>query len=172
MANSKFNLILAPYMPPEVVAGIRATIASLYEQVKPYTDELGPQQRRELAKMGDGSVAWVGRVEMHLNARPEMCPVFVDREELRQNLESVKVFEEFEAALTQIISLMSGTSMGRGAAAYNAALAGYDAFKAGAKRNVQGMSAIVADLAPQFAGRRPRGTDPGSDGSDGGAASS
>ena len=161
MVKAKFNAIVAPYMPPEVVEGVRSTIASLRDQIKTYTEEVAPQERREFAKMGDKAVAWVGRMHTYLSSHPEVCPGHVDLGEYEQDLDSVTQFDEFEGQLAEILSLMSGTRMKRSGAAYAKSLIGYDAFKTGARNGVPGSSAALADMAPQFAGRGRRRTASG-----------
>jgi hypothetical protein len=135
---------------------VRGAIKVLQDTLVPRLVALGPQDRRELPKMGDRTVSFVLKTMDHVKRNPSLRPAYLDLADFAEDMAAVDVLQSLQRPLTQISSLVDDSLTLAGSEAYTAALVCYQAIKGAAKMKLPGAEAVAEDLAQQFAGRGAR----------------
>jgi hypothetical protein len=142
----------------EELQTVRGAIKVLQDTLVPKLVALGPQDRRELPKMGDRTATFVLKTMDHVNRNPSLRPAYLDLAEFAADMAAVDVLQSLQRPLTQISSMVDDSLTLSGSEAYTAALACYHAIKGAAKMKLPGAEAVAEDLGQQFAGRGVRAT--------------
>jgi len=132
---------------------IEQALDTLKTRLQPYLRSLTPQDRRELPKMNDRSVAFVNKSLEYAEGNTTLVPAFLDVAELRKDLEAVDALTQFRRQVEEIYTLVDDTVMLAGSEAYVAALAFYNSVKLGARMNIPGALPVYEDLRERFAGQ-------------------
>ena len=140
-------------IPAADQADIQAAIQTLQAKLLPHLLDLSAQDRRELPKMGDRTLAFVGRALDYAQTNPALCPAYLDVPEFARDLGSVNQLQGMLRPLQQINDMLDDTALAAGSDAYSAALAFYQAVKGAARSKVPGAAVIADDLSRQFPGR-------------------
>jgi hypothetical protein len=104
-----------------------------------------------MVKVGPKSVDFVGKTLGYMRANPQWVPSYADVDALEKSWKAVETLRAIQQRLDRIRNVVNDTSLYSGSVTYDGTLAGYQNFKAAAKRNQLGAEIIVADLAPRFA---------------------
>jgi hypothetical protein len=139
-------------LTPAEQAEVDGAIATLQRVLGPKLQHLTPQERIELAKMGDKTVAFVQKVLEYSSSHPEFLPPYVDRAALEVDVEGVLALSPLTHALESLAEGTEDTRMLAGSEAYTAALSYYQSVRTATKRGVPGAEAIYRDLAERFPG--------------------
>jgi len=141
----------------EKLMEINNAITVLKTELIPVLKALKPEERLELAKMGDKSVAFVNKSHEYATANPELVPQFLDMTEFKKDVKAVNDLTSINTALQQLVDLTSDSILLAGSDAYKASLMFYDMVKTANKSNVPKAGTIYDDLSERFpAKKKPR----------------
>ncbi len=121
----------------------------------PFLIDLSADERRDLAKMGDKSEAFVSKVLEVVEQNPALVPAAYNAPEFRRDWDLFKELQTLTVPLSQLAELVDDTMTELSAELYAAALVGYALFQATAPTS--GLDVVLDDLAQRFA-RRSEGT--------------
>jgi hypothetical protein len=119
---------------------VKGAITVLKNVLLPKLKTLSPEERHDLPKMGDKSVAFVQKAIEYCRENPELVPQFLDMEAVRP----------VYIPLLQIGEALSDTMILSGSEAYTAAFIFYNAMKAAAKSKIPKTNSIYNDLSSRF----------------------
>lgn len=131
---------------------IQSAIAVLQSTLLPKLKTLSPQDKHQLPKMGDKSVAFVQKAYEYGQVHPTLNPAWLDTEAFRIDLEALKVLQSIDRSLTPVVAALSDSQDLAGSEAYQAALIFYSNVKGAAKLKVAGAQQVADDLAARFPG--------------------
>ena len=145
-------------IPGDDLQAIQAAVQVLQDKLVPHLINLGPDDKRGLAKMGSKSVDFVSKTLSYANTSPQFKPAFVDIDDFSQDVSTFGLLRSLQQPVSQIADMLDDSLALSGSEAYAAALAYYQSIKTAAKMNVPGAATIADDLAARFAGQGPRAT--------------
>ena len=155
-------------IPAAVLAGALKKIQDARADLAPYLHPLTIQQREEILKMGDKSLAFVTKMAEYAQSLRKLMPSYLDVPGLVLDAATcndlLPVFQELDGFTTDVDS----TRKVAGSEGYTGALIGYGALQGAAKNNQPGAQAAVTALEPRFArpanagksGPKKKGDDP------------
>jgi hypothetical protein len=126
------------------VASIKTALANVL------VFNLTPQQRMEVSKMGDKTMAFVDNALNYATQNPLLVPSFVDVPEARKDYELSRALTIIEQEIGTLLRSIEDVNMVAGSEAYDAALVFYTAIKGSVKSNAPGSQAIYNDLSHRF----------------------
>lgn len=141
-------------IPPQDAKEISKAIETLKAKLLPALKTLTNEEKNELSKMGDKSVAFVEKALEYCNANPDLAPPFLDVNEFKADFNTVTELRSYYAPLLQITSSLSDTMTLAGSDAYSAALMFYNSVHYAQKSNVAKAGTIYNDLSARFPGRK------------------
>ena len=139
---------------------INSSISSIVTTLKPYLLALAPEERQELAKMSDKSVAFVDKCLTYAKTNPEFAPPYLIIADLEEDLENVRLLTAFCNPLELITTGLDDTIMLAGSEAYSAALSFYNSVKQASKQNVPNAKTIYEDLRARFPQKGNKKSEP------------
>ncbi|MCX7610738.1 MAG: hypothetical protein N2043_04005 [Ignavibacterium sp.] len=120
------------------------------EQKLPFLINLTPEERHEIPKMGDKTVAFVQKALELAQQNPNLVPPYLDTNELKRDFELAIKLRTIFNAVSRLSEKISDTMLAAGSESYVAALSFYKSAKTAAKSNVPGSDIIVNELAQRF----------------------
>ncbi|MBI9060632.1 MAG: hypothetical protein JEZ14_01505 [Marinilabiliaceae bacterium] len=114
---------------------------------------LAPDDRKELPKMGDKTVAFVDKSLEYANAYPNYIPSFINIPAARADFEAVKTLRNLATPLERICNQVNDTMTLAGSEAYTASLSIYKVLKNAASMGQPGADEASKELSTRF----PRG---------------
>lgn len=149
--GNRISLSISEADQAEVVAAIKV----LQDKLQAHLVELSAQERRELPKMGDKTLAFVSNALDYAEAHPTMCPPYLDVAEFGRDLAAVQLLRSLQHPLLQLSDALDSSLMLAGSEAYAAALVFYQSAKAAAKAKVAGAATVADDLSARLPARGP-----------------
>ncbi len=143
---------IAVRIPEAELEEIRSAIGLLERRLMPHLANLTPQDRQELPKMGDRTVAFVQKAYEYGRSNKELAPPFLDLEAMATDVAAVELLRGLARSLGPIHEALSDSLLLSGSEAYQAALLYYGSVKAAAKVRTPGASLIYDDLSTRFPG--------------------
>lgn len=140
----------------EDVTAINGAIALLREKFLPVLRSLNPDSRRQLAKMGDKSFAFVIKALEHYENNVELGPKFINVDEFRKSIRTLEQMRLFHGSLNQINEMLSHSMTIVGSDAYAYARVIYKTSQMGKELDVPKAESICDDLSARFPGRRKK----------------
>ena len=141
----------ATAIPAAVLADALKKIREARAALAPFLHPLTSQQRQDMPKMGDKTLAFVTKMAEYAQSLPTLMPSYLDVPGLvidaNTSADLLAVYQELDGFTLDVDS----TRMVAGSEGYTAALVGYSALQGAAKNNQPGAQAAVAVLAPRFA---------------------
>ncbi len=134
-------------------ADLQAAIRTLQDKLLPVLVDLNPQDRRELPKMGDKTLAFVAKALDYAQANPSLCPPYLDVAEFQKDMATVQLLQGLLRPLSQVADIVDDSLMLAGSEAYAAALVFYQSAKSAQRSAVPGAATVADDLATRFPGR-------------------
>ena len=119
----------------------------------PYLINLTPEQKKELPKLGDKTIAFVTKGIDYLHTPTSPNPQYVNVPEL---VNDFKLYEDLRKVLQVImptIDMLDDTMALAGSDSFLTVLAFYNYIKGAAKLNVPGAQTIYNDMSERFPGR-------------------
>lgn len=132
---------------------INGAINILKEKLLPKLKTLTTDERVELPKMGDKTVAFVTKAYDYCSQNPDLVPPFIDKNEFKIDVDAVTTLRNVYNPLLQITNALDDTMTLSGSEAYQAALLFYNSVKSAGKSGIQNAEAIYNDLSARFPGR-------------------
>jgi len=129
-------------------------IKSAESILKPYMETITNEERHDLAKMSDKTIAFVQKTVNYCEANVEFVPSYLDVAEMKKDLKLVTDLKKILDASAQMLRLVEDTSMLAGSEAYLAALMYYGNVKTAVKHGAQNAAPIYEDLGTRFPGRK------------------
>ncbi|MCY1721408.1 hypothetical protein OU798_13715 [Prolixibacteraceae bacterium Z1-6] len=114
---------------------------------------LTPEERKELPKMGDKTVAFVEKAVEYAQEYPQYMPAFIDVPEAKSDFEAVKDIRIIYNQLQRLCAEMDDSMTIAGSEAYTTALSVYKVLKNAASMGQPGAEKAVSELGERF----PRG---------------
>jgi len=131
---------------------IQSAISVLQSTLLPKLKTLSAQDKQQLPKMGDKSVAFVQKAYEYGQLHPTLNPAWLDTEAFRVDLEALKTLQALDRSLTPVVAALSDSQDLAGSEAYQAALLFYANVKGAAKLSLAGAQQVADDLAARFPG--------------------
>lgn len=145
---------ISAVLSPEEKAAVLQHIAGIRQQLAVALQfHLTPHDRREIPKMGDKSLAFVGKALEYATNNMHLVPAYLDIEEAKKDYALANNVHEVLRDLEVLVTSLQDTIMVAGSEAYDAALVFYTSVKAAARTNAPGVQSIYDDLVQRF----PRG---------------
>lgn len=121
---------------------------------------LTPEQRRDLAKAGRKSQAFIDTALDVATKHPNLMPGCLDVAAANRDVQLVETLQPIAIALSQLSALVEDTQRVANSEAYAAARLAYRSLKTNGQG--MGLDAVIDDLKRQFrrSSRRPTGTAP------------
>ncbi len=141
-------------------ATINQAIATLAEKLQPILIAFDAEDKRNLAKLGEKSVAFVEKSVQYADANKEFLPPFIDVGEMKKDYAAFKTLYGFLRPLQQITKNLDDTATLCGSEAISASLAYYNSVKQAAKMKVPNSSAIYDDLSQRFEAQKAKRISP------------
>ncbi|MCY1718956.1 hypothetical protein OU798_01295 [Prolixibacteraceae bacterium Z1-6] len=132
---------------------INQALQTLVTVLEPKLMTLTPDERKEMPKMGDKTVAFVEKAVEYGQEYPQYMPAFIDVPEAKIDFDGVKVLRGFFTQLERITNELDDSMTLAGSEAYSASLSIYKVLKNAATMGQPGAEEAVAELANRF----PRG---------------
>ena len=143
----------------EELERINKAIQVLKDTLSPKLVKLNAETRRELAKMGDKTLAFVMKSYEHAQQNEVLVPAYLDVKEMGKDIQAVEKIRQIFNPLEQLSQDLEDSMMLAGSEAYIAALSFYNAVKGAAKSKVGASEQIYNDLSQRFPGRPRKDSD-------------
>lgn len=129
-------------------------ITQIHQKLKLLVD-LGPEERRAMARLGDRNRAFTRKALEIATQTPDFLPRSFDIAEMRRDLELFEALQPMLLALTRLRELVDDTAVAAGNEAYLAALEVYRYAKANG--SVAGLDNLIDEMGQRFAQQNSRG---------------
>lgn len=143
---------IAVKIPDADLAEIRDAIGDFKAKHAPHLVSLSPQDRHELPKMGDKTVAFVQKAYEYGARNRELAPAYLDVEAMDLDVKAIGLLREFAQELEPLNEALGDSLTLSGSEAYQGALLFYGAVKAAAKAKAPKAETIYQDLSTRFPG--------------------
>ncbi len=137
----------------EELEKINQAIKVLQQILLPKLVKLNPEQRQEIAKMGDKTLAFVTKSYEYAKQNPALVPAYLDINEMKTDLDAVESLRQIFSPLQEIAQDLEDSMMVSGSEAYIASLSFYNAVKGASKSKIWASEQIYNDLSQRFVGR-------------------
>lgn len=144
--NNQISVVIPQQVIDEVTQKFQECRASL----APYLQGLTAEQKMELFKMGDKTVATVQKVKSYTNTNPEFAPTYMDQGEFGKDETVVSQLNPLANLAVQFASDLQDTVMLAGSEALVAAMLYYGSVKEAASKGVVTAKPIYEDLSKRF----------------------
>ena len=141
-------------IPEAVIASVLQMLNTCKTELAPYMQGLTADERRDLFKMGDKTVATVQKTKSYTETNPEFIPAYMNVSEFNSDVTVVNQLKPLEDLAKQLVVDISDTSMLAGSEALQQALLYYGQVREADSKGVASSRAIYEDLQPRFARRR------------------
>lgn len=143
-------------IPQEVIDSVTKKLNECKEELAPYMQGLTAEDRQDLFKMGDKTVATVQKVESYTVTNPEFIPNYMDVVEFKRDVKIVNQLKPVEDLAKQLVVDVSDTSMLAGSEALGQALFYYGQVREADSKGVPSSRAVYEDLQPRFSRKRAK----------------
>jgi hypothetical protein len=146
-------------IPEAVLTQIHTQISGILTSLQPYVTALTPQERRDMLKMGDKSLAFVEKAHGYAHENAALVPNYLDMVAFDVDFNDAHGLWTILNLVKQLEESLEDTVMTAGSEAFHTALVFYNAAQQAAKLDVPGAKAIYEDLKTRFpGGKRSRGS--------------
>lgn len=149
-SDNRISVSISPETKAQVIAKIREL-----KSLMPFLINLTLDERKDIVKLKDKSVAFDQKCASYMAARPELIPGFIDTAELTKDRALMADLADIFRELNMLNEGVEDTMSLAGSEAFMADLAFYQSVRQAAKRGVPGSDAIYYDLRLRFPGRPP-----------------
>ena len=141
-------------IPETVITLVKGKLNECKVALAPFMQGLTADERRDLFKMGDKTVATVQKTQSYVETNPEFIPNYMDVREFNSDVTVVNQLKPIEDLVQQLGVDVSDTRMLAGSEALQQALFYYGQVREADSKGVPSSRAIYEDLQPRFARRR------------------
>ena len=143
-------------IPQAIIDEVTQKINECKTALAPYLQGLTAEERHDLFKMGNKSVATVQKIKSYTQTNPEFIPNFMDVEEFSKDEAVVTALNPIANLATQLASDLSDTVMLAGSEAMQSALQYYGQVNLANKQGVTTARPVYEDLKARFSRRSNR----------------
>ena len=144
------NDVFSFHLTDEEKAEVNQAIEKLVTILEPKLITLTPEERKELPKMGDKTVAFVEKAVEYAQEYPQYMPAFIDVPEANSDFEAVKAIRIYFNQLERITDELNDSMTIAGSEAYSTALSVYKVLKNAASMGQPGAEEAAKELANRF----------------------
>lgn len=137
-------------IPPAVLADALALVNQVLSLLNPYLLALTPQERHDLSKMSDKSVAFVSKTLQYAESNPQFGPGYLNIPDLHIDVRAVEDLTTIENPAESLAMQLNDTIMKAGSEAMKTALVYYSSVKRASAEDAPGAKAIYDDLKVRF----------------------
>ena len=143
-------------IPETVITLVKGKLNECKVALAPFMQGLTADERRDLFKMGDKTVATVQKTQSFTETNPEFIPAYMDVSDFNRDVTVVNQLKPIEDLVQQLGVDVSDTRMLAGSEALQQALLYYGQVREADSKGVPSSRAIYEDLQPRFARRRAK----------------
>ena len=143
-------------IPETVITLVKGKLNECKVALAPFMQGLTADERRDLFKMGDKTVATVQKTQSYVETNPEFIPAYMDVREFNSDVTVVNQLKPIEDLVQQLGVDVSDTRMLAGSEALQQALFYYGQVREADSKGVPSSRAIYEDLQPRFSRKRAR----------------
>ena len=143
-------------IPETVITLVKGKLNECKVALAPFMQGLTADERRDLFKMGDKTVATVQKTQSYVETNPEFIPAYMDVREFNRDVTVVNQLKPIEDLVQQLGVDVSDTRMLAGSEALQQALFYYGQVREADSKGVPSSRAIYEDLQPRFSRKRAR----------------
>ncbi len=129
------------------LSGIRGDLAEVL------VVSLTAEERQNMLKMGDKTLAFVGKALEFARQNPQLVPSYLDLAEAEKDYDLALSLSEVLKDISTLQRGLEDTAMLSGGEAYNAALIFYTSVRGASRSNLPGTQAVYDELKKCFPGR-------------------
>ncbi len=144
--------VISVHIPESELSEIKAAIATLQAKLLPHLKTLTSQERQELPKMGDKTVAFVTKALEYGKQNAALVPTFLDTTAFETDVTAVETLRSLTQGLNPVSDALNDSLILSGSEAYQGALVFYTSVKAAAKVKAANAQTIYDDLSNRFPG--------------------
>ena len=148
--------LISVNIPEADLTEIKAAVNTLHAKLLPHLKTLSTQERIELPKMGDKTVAFVQKAFEYGQQNKDLVPSFLDMTALATDIKSVQTLRELAQTLNPVADALNDSMTLSGSEAYQGALVFYSSVKNAAKVKAPNAATILDDLSARFPGTAAR----------------
>ena len=137
-------------IPETVITLVKGKLNECKVALAPFMQGLTADERRDLFKMGDKTVATVQKTQSYVETNPEFIPAYMDVREFNSDVTVVNQLKPIEDLVQQLGVDVSDTRMLAGSEALQQALFYYGQVREADSKGVPSSRAIYEDLQPRF----------------------
>ncbi|WP_396178649.1 hypothetical protein [Flavobacterium sp.] len=143
-------------IPEAVITSVLAKLNQCKAELAPFMQGLTADERRDLFKMGDKTVATVQKTKSYTETNPEFIPAYMDVNEFNRDVTVVNQLKPIEELARQLVADVSDTSMLAGSEALQQALLYYGQVREANSKGVPSSRAVYDDLQARFSRKRAK----------------
>ena len=143
-------------IPDAVITSVVRKLGECKTELAPFMQGLTAEERRDLFKMGDKTVATVQKTQSYVETNPEFIPAYMDVREFNRDVTVVNQLKPIEDLVSQLGVDISDTRMLAGSEALQQSLLYYGQVREADSKGVPSSRAIYEDLQPRFSRKRAR----------------
>lgn len=140
-------------IPDQDMQDILAAIDTLITKLSPHLISLTAENRREMLKMGDKSVAFVTKAKEYAELNPDLVPSYLDLSMFSADIKGVETLRNFAQYIGPLSLNIEDSLAISGSEAYQAALIFYRSVKMARISGVPNAKGIYEDLSSRFPGK-------------------
>jgi hypothetical protein len=145
-------------IPKELIEQALGKIDEAFELLHQRLYPLTPEDRQNLLKMGDKSLAFVEKTSELALINPQFRPSYFNLDDLNIDLADAVNLRTLSNRLQQFAREIDDTAMLAGSEAFTQALTFYNSVKQAARDNVPGAQPLFDELKKRFLIGRPKKT--------------
>ncbi len=142
------------------IKAVNDAIKALVETLQPVLIALNAEDKKNLAKLGEKSVAFVEKAIQYAESNPELVPAFINVDEMKKDYAGFNQLNAVLRPLLQITGNLDDTMTLCGSEAILQSLAFYNSAKVAAKMNVPNAGTVYEDLSQRFEAQKAKRTKP------------
>ena len=140
-------------IPQEVIDDVTKKLNDCRVALAPYLLGLTEQERQDLFKMGNKTVATVQKVQSYVLTNPDFIPSYMQTAEFGKDVTVTSVLTPLHNVALQLASDMDDTRMLAGSEALSEALIYYGSVREASNRGIPQAKPIYDDLRQRFTKR-------------------
>jgi hypothetical protein len=144
----------AEAIPADIVTVVKTKLNEIKTLLLPYVVSLTASERKSLLKMGEKSLAFVGKAFDYAVENPEFVPPFLDMTAFSVDIGDARGLWTINNDARQVYEMIDDTEMASGSEAFRAALIFYHSVKVAAGNDIPGAKAIYEELKKRFPGHK------------------
>lgn len=151
-------------IPANELSAIQAALEVLTDTLLPHLRILNAEQRQELPKMGNKTLAFVQKSLEYARRNPELVPRFIDQTEFETDYAATETLRGMAQKMQPLCDAIADSMMLCGSEAYQAALLFYRSVRtAAAAQATPHAASIYEDLSSRFPGAPTKAKNPPAD---------